>query len=676
MERVEKGESGEAGSAEKQEALGVKLRRGILVGKRGGPCTPSPTWKLSSSDDNLTTNKASLTLPSSSISARKLGANLWEIHQLSLAKMRKGGISRQLHHHKEKDPHEHPTHFFHPSCNPPDQPESASSLKRHVAATLMQHHQSIARNGRALEPVSPSSYGSSVEVAAYNPPITTPTSSLDLKGRVGEAGYSLKTSTELLKVLNRIWSLEEQHTSNISMVKALKMELDHARSRIRELMRERQADRREIDDLVKQVTADKLVRKNKEQDRIKAAVQSVRDELEDERKLRKRSESLHRKLARELSEVKSSFSTALKELQRERNVQALLEELCDEFARGIGEYEQEVRVLKKKSEKDHGGKDDHDRLILHVSEAWLDERMQMKLAEARSDFAERNTIVEKLGFELETFLQAKRSSSFTNNEILLSKDSKEGNRLRRHSQESVPLHEAVSAPHDVDDEEDSASSDSQCFEINKNMDEKKGNGEEASEEEHIVETRKSYPTKKKLVTRERVNSRNPSSVQVQFKEQMAWAMSYNGNKSPLLDEEQGKAGNEEASPVEISISQKFESCEVTEECSHERKSKRDGMHESNSKMDSLIRNQLLLSDGRKGRPENNGMEDSCGYSAWRGHVSPVQQWITRFASPDMDISESSSKWAGNIKENTLKAKLLEARLEGQHSRLKATKGSY
>ena len=58
-----------------------------------------------------------------------------------------------------------------------------------------------------------------------------------------------------------------------------------------ELVRDRQADRHEIDDLMKQIAEDKLVRKSKEQDRLHAAVQSVRDELEDERKLRKRSES-------------------------------------------------------------------------------------------------------------------------------------------------------------------------------------------------------------------------------------------------------------------------------------------------------------------------------------------------------------------------------------------------
>ncbi|KAI3975203.1 hypothetical protein MKX01_020604, partial [Papaver californicum] len=569
------------------------------------------------------------------------------------------------------------------------EPETPSNLRRLVEATLMKHRRSTTGNVSGLPPISPMSYSSSMEVTTYNPAITTPISSLILKGKVGE-GYPLKTSTELLKVLNRIWSLEEQHTVNTSMVKSLKMELEQARARIRELVRVRQADRREVDELVKQVTEDKLVRKNKEQGRIKNAVQSVRDELEAERKLRKRSESLHRKLARELTQVKSSLSTALKDLQRERNVQVLLEQLCDEFARGIGDYEQEVRTLKKKferdgdSDKDHSCKNDsedaHDRLILHVSEAWLDERMQMKLADSRSDFAQKNTIVEKLSSEIETFLKSKNSGS-VKNDIHLPKSMVKVNRLPRLSQDTVHLHEAVSAPKDVSFEEvDYASSGSQCFEINNSKCGKAINGSSEALEEKFVEKRKSNLTKKKLVTHERTNSRNQYNMQ-EFEEQMGWASSCNGNNNRAHDD---TIGIGETSPVEISISQNFEVSEITptHDISHERKGKQRETHGSNSNaaLNSLIRNKILLSDARNARPENHGKEeeeDSYSYPVWRGNASPVQPWVTKLASPvDIDIAESSSKWASsNVKESnsTLKAKLLEARLEGQHSRLKGIK---
>ncbi|XP_057969295.1 uncharacterized protein At5g41620-like [Malania oleifera] len=681
MKRVGKREEG---VEEKEECLGEKLKRGVLVGKRGGLCTPVFVVK-----DPLFVTVP----PPPPVSARKLAASLWEIHRYPpLSKMHRGDTVpppppplsrlRRRHHHHHQQHHyrdrafEIPTTTLDdPSPSSPDQPTSASSLRRHVAASLMQHHQSIERNIRALQPVSPASYGSSLELAPYNPAVT-PGSSLDFKGRALESGYSLKTSAELLKVLNRIWSLEEQHVSNISLVKALKTELDHARSRIKELLRDRQADQQEIDELMKQIAEDKLVQKSKEMDRINAAVQSVRDELADERKLRKRSESLHRKLARDLSDLKSSFSNALKELERERKSRKLLEDLCDEFARGIKYYEQVVHALNKKSDKDWAGKADYDRLILHISESWLDERMQTRLAEAQHGFAEKDSIVDKLRFEIETFLQAKQVGKFKGTDDLLPMNSKDRS-FRRNSLESIPLNEAVSAPQDVGEEEDSAGSDLRCFELNKPC-----NGDfepfgDQAVEGYMDEAFKSNQTKRKLVSHERLKDRYPSALQVKFEEQMARAMLCGENKMPVVDPEQGNKG--EGNPAETSISQKSENCEAAKEDSYQRKNNHDETHELNSNyvISNLIRGQFSLPERGNLHPENDGGKTSCGKPAWRnhaGHASPVRQWMSSLTPPDLGISESS-KLVPGIRENTLKAKLLEARLKGQRARSKPSKDS-
>ncbi|MFS8034123.1 putative protein BRANCHLESS TRICHOME [Helianthus anomalus] len=83
-----------------------------------------------------------------------------------------------------------------------------------------------------------------------------------------------------------------------------------------------------MEHLMKQLTKDK-------QGHVNAAIQSVRDELEDERKLRKWSETLHRKPARELYETKTNLVNAIKDLEKERRSRVLLEDLCEEFAWGI-----------------------------------------------------------------------------------------------------------------------------------------------------------------------------------------------------------------------------------------------------------------------------------------------------------------------------------------------------
>lgn len=506
-------------------------------------------------------------------------------------------------------------------------------------------------------------------MAHYNPAVT-PTSSLDFKGRMGESSFSLKTSTKLLTVLNRIWSLEEQQASNVSLLKALKMELDHSRSQIKELLKEKQTDRQEMDDLMKQVAEDKVVRKNREQDRIQSAIQSVQEELEDERKLRKHSESLHRKLARELLEVKHSFSNALKELERERKARILLENLCDEFAEGIRDYELEVRSLGQKPEMGHVGREKPDRLVLHISKAWLDERVQMKLAEAHNDLAGKNTIVDKLGLDIETFLQARHSFGLRKDGSLSANEAI-NNYPRR---ESFPLNEAVSAPQDAADE-DSTDSDSHCFELNRSAGRKQSIGSSKqrgnnSSESHLEKIVNSNSMKRTTGSMENNKVRNPASLQVQFEEHMA------RNKTQFPDREQGELRREN----QAVLSNSGTSCiyEGNQEGLHERRSTRVGTHgfNSNHMLDNVIRNHSLSSEGDKIHPEGDFKEDCCGQPVFTGHASPVQQWMSKLTSPEFEKSESSLKLTKGIKENTLKAKLLEAKLESQKSRLKASKASF
>lgn len=84
---MKRGEKSEEGIAEKKENLGVKLRKRVLVGKRRGPSTPSPAWRLGPLQGSIIENKGAHVL-----SARKLAATLWEIHHfLPLARMHRGG---------------------------------------------------------------------------------------------------------------------------------------------------------------------------------------------------------------------------------------------------------------------------------------------------------------------------------------------------------------------------------------------------------------------------------------------------------------------------------------------------------------------------------------------------------------------------------------------------------
>ncbi|KAG5231423.1 Plasma membrane protein [Salix suchowensis] len=677
MERKEKGVEREGKGKKKVELLKSKqkLKGGmvLLVGKRGGPSTPSPTWRLVLSpspndNDNGNPIQEFLDTTTTTVSARKLCAKLWETHpqvHLSVSKLNKNLGHRRAHlsrRHQDKKAFESRTQLVDPPNSPPDQPASASPSRKHVTKSfLLQHHPPDGRNGNALRPLSPASCDRPMEVALYNPAVTLASSS-DFRDGMGESSHSLKTSTELLKELNRVWSLEEQQVSNMLLLRALKMELDHSQSQIKELLKEKRANRQEMDHLMKQSAEDKVITMNMEQDRIKSAVHSVQEELEDERKLRKHSENLHRKLARELSEVKYSFCNALKELERERKTCFLLENLCDEFAQGISDYEREVRSLRHKSDMDSVGREKPDRLVLHISEAWLDERMQMKLAEAENDPAEKNTIVDKLGPDIETFLQARLS-------IELKKDGnfeKEGT-TSCSRRESYPLNEAASAPQDADDE-DSTDSDSYCFELN-NASKRQtiGNSKQQADNASEIQLEKTvnlHSTKRMTGSRENTKFHNPVHFEVQFEDHMA------GNKTRFSDR-----GQSELSGESQGISKIYE---AKQDGQHERKTKQVVIHglNSNHVLDTLTRNHSLSSEGDKIHPVSDFNEDACAQPVFAGLASPVRQWASKLRSPEFVKSRCSLKLTGDLKENTLKAKLLEARLEGQKSRLRSSKAVF
>ncbi|KAJ6818401.1 uncharacterized protein M6B38_405710 [Iris pallida] len=661
-----------------EEFLGLKLRRRISLGRKGGPHTPVPTWKLEdpTAADAGPSSPAAAAPPrrssSAAVSARKLGASLWEVQDLGRAS-RSGA-------HRRRGSGEI---LVNPRSQ--DQPQSAASLRRHAASSSIQQRKFNRRNIQAQQPASPATYSSSMEASTVNRAIS-PSRSLDFKGVVREGGYNLKTSTELVKILNRIWSLEEQHASTVSQVKELKAELKHARARIQELMYEKQIYSHDMDDLMKQIAEDKLIRKRKEQDKIKTAVQSIKDELEVERKLRTKSESLHRKLVKEISEVKAVLSKAIGDLDREREANHLLENLCDVIAEGVRNYELEVRKLQQKTVKENDHK--ADRWVLHISEAWLDERLQMKMAEARGDVAERNTIMDRLHGQVVTFLQARQSNSSTK-EIVFNNNVS----LRRQSLESVHMNGAASAPQDAEDD-DFIASDKHCFELNLGANENESHDRlEPANENGIV---KLDNTKMSRIRQKsqgyycgQNTGQNSSNLQGEPRKLLHITKACDGNKIHIMDRLHGRhshsnteAGSIKPNQDEIALSQMSKSFSPQEVgLSIEM----DGTHESNLIANSVsIDSDLCRGKDRHGDLHGEDPSRRCQSSSNDLNVasgnfctlsSPVLQRNYPTTSYNPEISECSSRSARASKDNTLKAKLLEARLEGRHARMNAIKGS-
>lgn len=269
------------------------------------------------------------------------------------------------------------------------------------------------------------------------------------KNRIKDVYNSLITSKELLKVMSRVCHLEEQNSTSLSLFSALKFELDRASINVSKFIHE-QRKGGEVEILLKQLEEEKLVWKLKEQDRINSAVASIVKELETERKMRRQAERLNKKLGRELAETRESLTKVSTELEGEKRSKEIFEQVCDELARGIGEDRAEVEELKRRSAK-VCEEVEKEREMLQLADVLREERVQMKLAEAKYQFEEKNAAVDKLRNELEAYMKSKKSEERGDGSPSYDKIKE----LERYLRQTLPLpYENVVAVDDRDEEED------------------------------------------------------------------------------------------------------------------------------------------------------------------------------------------------------------------------------
>ncbi|NP_001170076.1 uncharacterized LOC100383993 [Zea mays] len=511
----------------------------------------------------------------------------------------------------------------------------------------MKHHKFDQERSHRIQPFSPASYTSSVGDSNVN--LTrSPTRSLGIMGRSMGEGYSLKTSTELLKVLNRIWSLEEQHTANLSVVNGLKLELQQAQTHIQELLQERRQYRHEVSSLMRQLSENKLVRKNKDHMKVDTAVRSLQGELEDEKRLRRHSEDLLRKLGMELSEIKSAFLKSVKDLEKEKKGNRLLEDLCDQFAMGIRNYEEELRVVKQRNVKNYELKFDNS--VLHMSELWLDERMQMQNTDVNGELAHKTTITERLSGEIQAFLLSKKAGSSMNNE----KHMNDNTRLRRQSLESVHLNGATSAPQFAEDDDDSIASDLNCFELNMHGhmgSRRSGTGamnvhKRRSEHPHVISAEGLCMSSVPVYLQKGIA--RPSSSKLQPASKIPEISSQSNARITPAEEQNGSTGTQIIQGSNNGSTMNNPDAHHVDYLGQE-------------SFDHFSRTSLFCEGTTSGDLGNVG--------------SPTRQLKYQSTSLDPEITECSPEQPVGVMENTLKAKLLQARLEGRHARLKASGGS-
>ncbi|KAJ8552019.1 hypothetical protein K7X08_028462 [Anisodus acutangulus] len=478
MNKVRK--RGGSSSSSSSLVQSYKLKRAVLVGKRGtsNSTTPVPLWKMKNSrspslqtDSGNSSSKLFKNLQQQqqiakaiwtsnkdlSVSARKLGATLWEINGVVATPTK-----------KEENLLKSSASNFDPS-------QSSPVAERMERSKVGSHRRTSIGSQKNLQTDFSLQNGCLIEVDQTQncgPSIS--------RHRLKDVKNGLSASKELLKVLNRVWGLEEQHQSTcISLFSAMKAELDRTCIQVTKLIHEQRYNNHgEVDVLLKQFEEEKAAWKLKEQDKIYAALTSIAKELKVEKKLRKQTERLNKKLGKELADTKTSLSKAAKELEGEKRAREILEQVCDELARGIGEDRAEVEELKRQSAKIRE-EVEKEREMLQLADVLREERVQMKLSEAKYQFEEKNADVDKLRNELEAYLRSKKGQE---------QDGESPNydrikELERHLRETLPSTcyyqdkekengEVLDKEEDDDEEDndDNNSADSDLHSIELNMD--------------------------------------------------------------------------------------------------------------------------------------------------------------------------------------------------------------
>ncbi|KAK3138374.1 hypothetical protein QOZ80_5AG0367930 [Eleusine coracana subsp. coracana] len=207
------------------------------------------------------------------------------------------------------------------------------------------------------------------------------------------------------------YNFSDRHTvAADEEISGLKEELMQARNRILELEAESRSAKKKLDHLLRNLAEEKASWRSKEHDKVRSILDAVKGDLHRERKNRQRAEIMNSKLMAELSELKSAAQRYLQDYEKERKGRELMEEVCDELAKEIAEDKAEVEALKSESMKIRDEVEE-ERKMLQMAEVWREERVQMKLVDAKLTLDSKYSQLSELQAYLEAFLNFHHGSS-------------------------------------------------------------------------------------------------------------------------------------------------------------------------------------------------------------------------------------------------------------------------
>ncbi|KZV16496.1 hypothetical protein F511_10108 [Dorcoceras hygrometricum] len=214
--------------------------------------------------------------------------------------------------------------------------------------------------------------------------------------------------------LKRSNHIDQREISGL-LISDLERELEHARARISELETERRSSEKKLEQFLLKLREERAAWRSRIHEKIRVSLHDMKAELSNEKKTRQRLEMVNSKLVNQLSEAKLSAKHYMQESEKERKARELIEEVCDELANEIGDDRDEAEAAKRESIKVQEDVEE-ERRMLQMAEVWREERVQMKLVDAKIMLEEKYLQMNKLVADLQTLLNS-RSAIFDMEEI-------------------------------------------------------------------------------------------------------------------------------------------------------------------------------------------------------------------------------------------------------------------
>ncbi|CAN8321418.1 unnamed protein product [Cochlearia groenlandica] len=215
----------------------------------------------------------------------------------------------------------------------------------------------------------------------------------------------MDTMDEVHQVYSNMKRIDQQ-VNAVSLVSSLEVELEEAYGRIEDLESEKRSHKKKLEQFLRKVSEERAVWRSREHEKVRAIIDDMKADMSREKKTRQRLEIVNHKLVNELADSKLAVKRYMQDYEKERKARELIEEVCDELAKEIGEDKAEIEALKNESISLREEVDD-ERRMLQMAEVWREERVQMKLIDAKVALEERYSQMNKLVADLDAFLRSR-----------------------------------------------------------------------------------------------------------------------------------------------------------------------------------------------------------------------------------------------------------------------------